>query len=76
MEEELELARSSDSFLYGEPVGVAVQVGDNVLVVPMSPVTLEKLAKKNPQHGSVAHLVAMLQNSPSWPLAQTLVNMA
>jgi hypothetical protein len=55
-------------FFYGEPVAVAVQVGSNGFVVSMNPSTLDKVVKKNPQHGSVEELVAILRASHSWPI--------
>ncbi|PYI16940.1 hypothetical protein BO99DRAFT_404674 [Aspergillus violaceofuscus CBS 115571] len=55
-------------FFYGEPVAIAVQVGSNGFIVSMNPVTLAKVVKKNPHHGSVNELVAILQRSHSWPI--------
>lgn len=56
-------------FFYGEPVAVAIQVGSNGFVVSMNPVTLEKVIRRNPRHGSVNELVAILQRSHGWPIA-------
>ncbi|KAI9924193.1 hypothetical protein ASPWEDRAFT_42625 [Aspergillus wentii DTO 134E9] len=54
-------------FFYGKPLGIAVQVGSNGFVVSMNKKSLDELARKNPQHGDVNQLKALLQESHSWP---------
>lgn len=56
-------------FLYGESLAVAVQVGSDGFVMPMRPMALDKLVKKDPQHGSVNELIALLEKSHRWPTA-------
>lgn len=55
-------------FFYGKPLAVAVQVGSNGFVVSMNKHSLEELTRRNPQHGSVQELIALLQRSHSWPV--------
>lgn len=55
-------------FFYGEPLGVAVQVGSNGFVVSMNQKSLDQQARLNPEHGTLSELKALLERSHHWPV--------
>lgn len=55
-------------FFYGQPLGVAVQVAPNGVLISMNQKSLGKLAKTNTQHGTLNELIALLESSHRWPV--------